>query len=90
MSFKNILALVLMLFSVGVHAIPPVPPSAIYNKIKTIAARNCVTDTDVLVSEFKDVGAVKFVLELNKEGSAGVLTMMENGSAIESINVNCK
>lgn len=90
MAFKKTLALVVVLFSVAAHAIPPAPPTAIYNKIKTIAARNCVTENDIKVSELKDAGTVKFVLQLNKEATAGVLTMMENGLAIESFNVTCK
>jgi hypothetical protein len=90
MAFKKILISAMVLFSMGAQAIPPIPPSAIYNKIRTIAARNCVTDTDVVVSEFKDVGPIKFVLQLNKAGTAGILTMMENGSEVESINVTCK
>lgn len=89
MFFKKTFVLGLVLFSMGAHAIPPAPPSAIFNKIRTLTARNCVTDNDIKVSDLKDTGTVKFVLELNRESSAGTLTMMEDGTAVESFNVTC-
>ncbi|MDD4974854.1 MAG: hypothetical protein PHY93_10920 [Bacteriovorax sp.] len=89
MAFKKFLISALVLFSVGAQAIPPIPPSSIYNKIRTMAARNCVTENDMKVSELKDAGTIKFVLELNNEGSGGILTMTENGFPVESFNVNC-
>lgn len=88
---KSILAAVLLIASFGVHAIPPVTPPAIYNKIRTIAARNCKTiEGDIYVSDLKDTEQVKFVLQLNKEGTGGILTVFENGKASENINVTCK
>ena len=90
MAFKKTLALGLVLLSFGAQAIPPIPPSAIFNKLKTLAARNCLTENDIRVSELKDAGTVKFVLELNKDSSAGTLTMLEDGTAVESFSVTCK
>lgn len=90
MAFKKTLAVAFVLFSFGAQAIPPIPPSAIFNKIRSIAARNCVTDNDIKVSELKDAGTVKFILELNKDSSKGTLTMTEDGTAVESFNVTCK
>lgn len=91
MTGKNFLAAILVSFSFGAQAIPPIPPAAIYNKIKTIAARNCVIkESDIQVSELKDTDSIKFVLQLNKAATSGVLTLMEDGKAIESFNVICK
>lgn len=90
MNGKKFLALGLVLFSLGAQAIPPAPPTAIYNKIRTIAARNCVTENDMAVSELKDTDSIKFVLQLNKNATAGILTMMEDGVAIETFKVTCK
>lgn len=89
MTLKNLLVSALVLFSAGVHAIPPAPP-AIYNKIKVIAARNCVTEDNIVVADLKDTDAVKFVLQLNKSSTAGILTMIENGKVVENFEVNCK
>ena len=90
MNAKNILALGLVLFSFGAHAIPPVPPSAIYNKIKTIAARNCITENGIMVGDLKDTENVKFVLQLNKNATAGILTILEDGQVSENFKVSCK
>lgn len=91
MSFKSILTCAVLMISFGAHAIPPVPPTAIYNKIKTIAAKNCRTvEGDILVSDLKDVNDVKFVLQLNKEGTGGILTVLENGKAQENLEVTCR
>lgn len=91
MSLKTTLAATLLLASVGAHAIPPVPPSAIYNKIRTIAARNCTTNNGgIVVADLKDTDKVKFVLQLNKEGNAGILTVLDNGEVQENFDVTCK
>lgn len=89
MTVKNLLVSGLVLFSAGVHAIPPAPP-AIYNKIKSIAARNCVTEDNIVVSDLKDTDSVKFVLQLNKSSTAGVLSMIEDGKVVENFAVTCK
>ncbi|MGZ3787575.1 MAG: hypothetical protein ACXVLQ_03590 [Bacteriovorax sp.] len=91
MGFKKALMLGLVLASMGAHAIPPAPPAAIYNKIKVIAARNCATtDDEIPVGELKDTESVKFVLQLNSEYTAGILSVMENGEFIENFVVTCK
>lgn len=90
MSFKKILVSALFVLSFGAHAIPPAPPSSMFNKFKAIAARNCITETDILVSEFKDTDKVKFVLELDKDAAGGVLITMENGVKIDSLKVTCR
>ncbi|MFA6237625.1 MAG: hypothetical protein WC635_09895 [Bacteriovorax sp.] len=89
MTVKDLLVLGLVLFSVGVHAIPPAPP-AVYNKIKAIAARNCVTEDNIVVADLKDTDSVKFVLQLNKTSTAGVLTIVEDGKVVENFAVTCK
>lgn len=91
MSFKSLLTIAVLTISFGAHAIPPIPPAAIYNKIKTLAARNCKTvKGDIYVSDLKDTEQVKFVLQLNKEGSAGILTVFSDGQAEENMEVTCK
>lgn len=91
MSLKSLLTLAVLAVSFGAQAIPPVPPSAIYNKIKTIAARNCKTvEGEVYVSELKDTEQVKFILQLNKEGTAGILTIVENNQVQENLKVTCR
>lgn len=90
MNGKKILALGLVLISFGAHAIPPAPPSTIYNKIRSIAARNCITENGIVVGDLKDTENVKFVLQLNKNASAGLLTILENGEVSDNLKVTCK
>ncbi|GEM_PF-793774 len=91
MSFKSVLTMAVLLVSFGAHAIPPVPPTAIYNKIKTIAARNCKTvQGEIYVSELKDTEQVKFILQLNKEGTEGVLSVIEDNQVQENLKVTCR
>jgi len=80
-----------MLISLGVHAIPPAPPASIIKKIKTKSvAAKCITADDIAVSDLNETEKVKFDLELNSDESAGVLTVIEDGKATESFEVNCK
>ena len=88
MTFKKCLVLTMLTISFGAHAIPPSPPT-IYNKIRSILARNCQTDSGVAVSELKDTESVKFVLQLNRIGDKGLLSVIENGKVIENMNVTC-
>jgi hypothetical protein len=91
MSLKSIIISTLMTLSLGAHAIPPVAPPAIYNTIKAIAARNCKTvQGEILVKDLKDTDQVKFVLKLNKEGTQGILTILEDGNVSENLDVICK
>lgn len=90
MNGKKILALGLVLISISAHAIPPSPPSAIYNKIRSIAAKNCITENGIVVGDLKDTESVKFVLQLNKNASAGLLTILENGEVSDNLKVTCR
>lgn len=91
MSFKTVLACAFLVVSISAQAIPPVPPTAIYNKIRTIAARNCKTLVgEIAVSDLKDTEKVKFVLQLNKEGSAGILTVLSGCEVQDNLEVTCK
>lgn len=90
MKLKDVLALGFVLASFSVHAIPPAPPAAIYNKIKLVAARNCVTEDGIKVADLRNTETVTFVLELNKDGSAGVLNVFENDQLTDNFKVNCK
>jgi hypothetical protein len=91
MSFKKLLTASLLFLSVGAFAIPPLPPSIIINKIKTIVARNCKTiGEEILVSDLIDTSTVKFVLELNNEGNAGILKVVENGKIADNLEVVCQ
>lgn len=90
MSIKKLLSLGFVLASMSAQAIPPAPPTAIYNKIRTIAAKNCVTDNDIVVGDLKDTDSVKFVLQLNKSATSGVLTMIEDGKVVDNFKVTCK
>ena len=87
---KSLLTGVLLLASFGAFAIPPAPPTAIYNKIKTIAARNCKTvEGEIAVSDLKDTETVKFVLQLNKSGTKGILTVISGGQVQDNLEVSC-
>jgi hypothetical protein len=91
MSFKSFLACAVLVVSMSAQAIPPVPPTAIYNKIRTIAARNCKTIVgEIAVSDLKDTDKVKFVLQLNKNGDAGILTVLSGGEVQDNLEVTCR
>jgi hypothetical protein len=91
MSLKSTLVAALALISLGAHAIPPVPPTVIYNKIRTSAAQNCQTVRgDITVADLVDTKEVKFVLQLSKDGRAGILSVIENGKLSENLEVTCK
>ena len=79
------------MLTLSAFAIPPDTPPAIYNKIKTIAARNCRTvQGEIYVVDLKDTDKVKFVLQLNKEGTSGILTVLDNGEVQENMEVICR
>lgn len=91
MTAKKILGFSLMLISLGAHAIPPAPPASIIKKIKTKSLiSKCITEDNISVLDLNETEKVKFELELNSDESAGVLTVIEDGNATESFEVNCK
>lgn len=91
MNMKTLFVACLFVVSFGAQAIPPAPPALIYNKIKTSAAQKCKTvQGDIAVTDLKDTDKIKFVLELNAEKNAGVLTVLANGEVQDQLEVSCK
>lgn len=91
MSLKSILAASLVLVSMGAHAIPPVPPSAIAQDLRTLSVSDCITNEGgVAVSDLKDTDTVRFILRVNKQSKKGILSVLEDGKLVENFEVTCK
>ncbi len=74
----------------GAHAIPPSPPTAIFKKIETSAARNCITEDNIRVSDLKDTGSIKFLLQVKNDSNDAVLSVFVDGNLTESFKVKCR
>lgn len=88
MKFKTFFILIMILMSFGAQALTT-NPVVIYNKIRSIKAKNCITEDNLLVSDLKNTARVKFVLELNQEGTEGILVMLENEVIVDQYKVTC-
>jgi hypothetical protein len=79
MLFNKTLIVVFALFSFGAHAIPPVPPSVIYNKIQSTTS--AVEAAEVRVS-------IKKAFELNRNITCNVKVI--NSQLNNELNVDCE